>query len=504
MPRKQITTYDLLKDLSAGLRERADNFGLDRYEPMEMQKEFHSTDNQGRVYSGGNRAGKTVGGGAEAAMWLTGNHPIFSKMFPPPVRGRVVATDFDRGVDLVTMPEVKKWVDSKYLINGKWSDSYHKATKLLTLNNGSTCEFMSADQDVDKFAGTSRHFTWFDEEPPKAIFTECLARLIDTDGRWWMTMTPLIEFSWTADDLYEPIKDGKIPWITLFEADTRDNVHIKSDAIDKLTFIMDEDEKDARITGSGYSQSTLIFPELRHNIIPPLWQDWDGPVRDFFKKEMVGWKFFTSVDHGLRNPTAILFGAVGPDDDIVIFEEYYETDRLVKENAKAYLEVVKELGITIDYMVGDPSTQNRDPITGTSIRQEYGENGVWYMLGNNDVRAGLLRVKSAFEDGRLKITSNCTNTIREARTYKWKKPISSKVQARSNLLEEPVKRNDHALDALRYAIMSLPMTEKELNSDIAERLQAIFPVARTASVWDKPIKAHTPEGVFDEHLGLLE
>jgi phage terminase large subunit len=197
--------------------------------------------------------------------------------------------------------------------------------------------------------------------------------------------------------------------------------------------------------------------------------------------------------------------AVGPDDDILVFDEYYESERLVRENAQAYNAKLKELGIVeVDYMVGDPSTQNRDPITGTSIRQEYGEHGVWYMLGNNDVRAGLLRVKSAFEDGRLKITSNCTNTIREARTYKWKKPISNKVQARNNLMEEPVKRNDHAMDALRYGVMSLPKTDKEEAKALAEFVKELVPFATTASVFDIARADNSERGVFDEHLGYLE
>ena len=505
MPRKQITTYDLFKEASDKLRQRADVVGLDKYVPMPTQERFHTTDTQGRLFSGGNRAGKTVAGVVESVKWLTGNHEVFSKMFTPPVRGRICGVSFDQSIDLVLVPEVKKWLDTKYLINGVWEDSYHKATRTLTLANGSTCEFMSYDQDVDKFAGTSRHFTHFDEEPPKAIFTECLARLIDTDGRWWMTMTPLIEFSWTADDLYEPIKDGRIPFITLFEAGTRDNVHIQSDAIDKLTFIMDEDERDARTSGSGYAESTLIFPELKNNIIDPLQlRDKDGK---FDHANWTGWKFFTALDHGLRNPTAILFFAVGPDDEIIQFHEYYETERLVRENAQAYNQVLKDLKIPeIDYMIGDPSTQNRDPITGTSIRQEYGENGVWYMLGNNDVRAGVLRVKSAFESGRLKITSNCTSTIREARTYKWKKPISSKVQARSNLLEEPVKRNDHAMDALRYAIMSLPKTEKEEAASLKETIRELIPFTETASSWNTAHGDFSEENSkhYDEHLGYLE
>jgi len=487
---------------SEQLRARADVVGLAKYEPMEIQKAFHECTTQGRLFSGGNRAGKTVAGSVEAVKWLTGEHEIFSSIYPPPIRGRACAVDFDRGVDLVLVPEYKKWIDPKYLINGRWEDSYHKATKLLTLNNGSTCEFMSYDQDVDKFAGTSRHFIHFDEEPPKAIFTECLARLIDTNGKWWMTMTPLIEFSWTAEDLYEPIKDGLVPFVTLFESGTKDNVHINNEAVDQLTFAMDDEEKDARTTGSGYSETTLIFPELKHCAIPPV-----GP------KELRGYKFFTMLDHGLRNPTAILFGAVGPDDDIIIFHEYYQTDNLVYQNAQEYNSIVKmfqeELRaenreFIIDYMVGDPSTQNRDPITGTSIRQEYGENGVWYMLGNNDVRAGILRVKSVIGSGRLKVTENCTNLLREARTYKWKKPVSSKVQARSNLLEEPVKRNDHALDALRYGIMTLPKTEKEEREEKLAAIKELMPFSTTAKVWDNPIKIGNEDKLFDEHLGYLE
>lgn len=496
MPKKQLSTYDLLKELSQGLRERADTIGLDNYKPMPMQARFHKTDTQGRLFSGGNRAGKTVAGVVESVKWLTGNHEVFSDEFPPPVRGRICGVSFDQSIDLTLVPEVKKWMDSKYLINGRWEDSYHKATRTLTLVNGSTCEFMSYDQDVDKFASTSRHFIHFDEEPPKAIFTECLARLIDTNGRWWMTMTPLIEFSWTAEDLYEPIKDGKIPFISLFEASTRDNVHIQSDAIDKLTFIMDKDEREARTTGSGYAESTLIFPELKNNIIPPV-----GP------EDLEGYKFFTTLDHGLRNPTAILLMAVGPDDDILVIDEYYQTDRLVGENAKCYKEWIESYKkLVVDYMVGDPSTKNKDPITGTSIRQEYGEHGVWYMLGNNDVRAGLLRVKSCFESGRLKITSNCVNTIREARTYKWKKPISSKVAARSSLMEEPVKKNDHAMDALRYGIMTLPKTYKEEEEDLKARLSDLgIDFATTSDVFDisTPSKEFSST-YFDEHLGVLD
>ena len=41
---------------------------------------------------------------------------------------------------------------------------------------------MSSDQDLQKFAGTSRHFVHFDEEPPEPVYEECRARLVDTNG----------------------------------------------------------------------------------------------------------------------------------------------------------------------------------------------------------------------------------------------------------------------------------------------------------------------------------
>ncbi len=496
MPRKQINSFDLITDFSAKLRERSVSVGLDKYKPMDAQQEFHNCKVQGRIYSGGNRAGKTVAGGAEMCMLLTGKHPIFSEKFPPPFRGRVVAVDFDHGVNLVTMPEIRKWMPTDFLVNGRWDDSYHKASRVLTLTNGSTLEFMSCDQDMDKFAGTSRHGIWFDEEPPQNIFNECMTRLIDTNGIWWLTMTPLIDFSWTEEILYEPAKNGLIPNVRLWEVSTGDNTHIETGAIDNLLFALDADEKEARTQGTGVGQNTLIFPEFNRVVIPELDEEkWDTVRRH--------WKHFTMMDHGLRNPTAILFAAVGPDDDIIIYDEYYETGRLVHENAKYYKAIVKEKGIEVDYMVGDPSTQNTDPITGTSIRTEYMENGVFYLLGNNDVHAGLLRTKSMIQTNRLHVTQNCVKTIREARMYKWAKPISNKLQSRSNLMEKPVKKNDHAMDALRYGIMSLPKSEAELDADLINRLKGIFPVADTSKIFELASIGNEAHN-YDEHLGLLE
>ncbi|HEY8541382.1 MAG TPA: terminase large subunit, partial [Pseudothermotoga sp.] len=41
---------------------------------------------------------------------------------------------------------------------------------------------------------------------------------------------------------------------------------------------------------------------------------------------------------------------------------------------------------------------------------------------------------------------DCTNTIKEIQMYKWKENKNGEI------LDEPVKFNDHAMDAMRYAV----------------------------------------------------
>jgi phage terminase large subunit len=63
---------------------------------------------------------------------------------------------------------------------------------------------------------------------------------------------------------------------------------------------------------------------------------------------------------------------------------------------------------------------------------------------DKDVLEGIRKVRSM----PLYVTERSTNIIKEIRSYKWKKDKNDKV------LDEPVKFNDHALDAIRYAVFT--------------------------------------------------
>jgi phage terminase large subunit len=50
----------------------------------------------------------------------------------------------------------------------------------------------------------------------------------------------------------------------------------------------------------------------------------------------------------------------------------------------------------------------------------------------------------------LKISKSSSNIIKEIRAYSWKKDKDK------NVLDEPVKFKDHAMDAIRYAVFTHP------------------------------------------------
>jgi len=433
--------------LSAGAK-RPNAYG---YKPHEKQLKFHTSDSKRRLYIGGNRSGKTTGGIIEDIWWLTNSHPYLETPISP-VRGRIVSVDFTNGIEKIIKPELARWLPPSQLKGGSWFTAYSNQLRTLTLENGSFVEFMSYDQDLDKFAGTSRHFVHFDEEPPEVIYTENVARLIDTGGSLWITMTPVEGMTWIYDTIYEPGIRGE-NGITVITVDMTDNPHLGEGEVQEFLQSLSSDEREARVHGKFVQLGGLIYkmfdpsPGGQHVVktfVPP-----------------TDWPWVASLDAGFNNPTAWLWHAISPDGSLLTFKEHYVSGQTVEYHARRVHEINKELGRAPDYYVGDPSIRNTDHITGTSIQQEYIKYGIPITLGNNDVAAGIDRVAgymSPRRDGRANwhITANCVNTIKELTRYRWKTYANKKSQGQNNPYEQPHKKDDHAADSLRYFVMSRP------------------------------------------------
>ena len=153
----------------------------------------------------------------------------------------------------------------------------------------------------------------------------------------------------------------------------------------------------------------------------------DGTERHGIIERMAG------IDFGYTNPTAAVEIWRDSDDNYWVVSEWYKTG---KTNAEV-IEYVKTLKVNQVYP--DPAEPDRI--------EEMERAGINVREVSKDVEKGIDSVRHLFKNGRLKIHHKCYNLIQELETYSYKerRPLQ-------NEPEEPIKENDHALDALRYAL----------------------------------------------------
>jgi phage terminase large subunit-like protein len=448
---KEIDPFELLGDK---LRTSAKRPNINSYEPHEKQREFHESTATVTQYIGGNRSGKTTGGVAEDIWYAKGEHP-YKRIPEAPNAMRVCASDFNVGLGQVLLPELARWCPPSLLKNGSWEDSYKKEPPELHFANRSFIEFKSYEQALVKFAGTSRDLIHHDEEPPQDIYKENLMRIIDCNGRMTLTMTPVEGMTWTYDQIYhkgkpedESVEPDKMYHI--IEADMLDNPYIGEVEAQLVLSGLDPDELKARKAGKYVMIGGLIYPGFNQNM---------HVIDDF--QVPANWNIYASMDHGLSNPTAWLWHTVDPIGRIITFAEHYANEMTIDEHAVAYHKMNEQLQRYPEYNVGDPSIKNRNAVSMTSVQQEYIKNGIFIILGNNDVMAGINRVRTYQKPGKdgkpmWLVTKNCPKLIWETSRYRKKKYANSKIAAEHNAPEEPIDRDNHALDAVRYFMMSRP------------------------------------------------
>lgn len=480
----------ILAQINEGIKRQAVRPNLYAYTPHGKQRIFHMSIKHTKLYIGGNRSGKTTGGVVEDIFWAMGRHP-FRKVPDVPTRGRVVAVDLVQGIEKTILPEFGRWLPPSFLINGSWEDSYNKQLRTLELTNNSFIEFMSYEMDLEKFSGTSRHWTHYDEEPPKHIYNECQARLIDMDGSSWITMTPLMGMTWVFDDIYNPGKEGTDPDIEVVIVDMADNPYVSEVARLRYLKTLDKDERAAREHGQFIQLGGLVFKQFNratHVISPVI------PPKD--------WEWYCSIDHGYNNPTAMLWHAVSRDDQVVTFSEHYQSEMTIAEHSEVFHKRNEDFGRVPDIVCGDPSMHQRSPITGTSLIQEYADHGIYISTEGipKDVQVGVNRINQylrldAKNQSHWHITENCDALINEIERLRWKTWATRKASFENNKHEVIHKKDDHACDSARYFFTLLP----DLGPFDIESPSVDFQTALRTVVGDATVAAPV-SGSWDEIL----
>lgn len=248
-------------------------------------------------------------------------------------------------------------------------------------------------------------------------------------------------------------------------APSTENIHLPDGYIEGMLGSYSKERIQRDIMGSFDSFEGMIYDEFSRQI---------HVVEPFeIPKE---WTRIVGADHGYTNPAAFIFGAVDYDGNIVIYREMYRRETLIKDLCAEFRHLI---GCTatnpkgsekIDAIYIDPSTKARRGQLGLSDFSTYLEHLPGHLpllCANNEVSAGIDRVKTFLrlnpksKKPRLTIFNTCQNLLEEIGEYRWAE-LSATQEGQKNQKEEPRKYNDHAMDALRYLIMSRPdPTKKE-------------------------------------------
>lgn len=192
-----------------------------------------------------------------------------------------------------------------------------------------------------------------------------------------------------------------------------------------------------------------------------------------------------SLDFGQRNPTCALVGIWTMNNILYIIDEYYKPaipsvssremfDKfgyLMDVDENTSFENKKNNAIhRFAVRVIDPSTRAKNRVTVQngeeieySVVEEFEDNGWEFELGSNDVASRITRIREYFkvdENGKAHLyifKDKCPHLCEELETYRYKE--YSEIQEKTrNKSEDPVKKNDHAVDSLGYMIMTRPNT----------------------------------------------
>ncbi len=411
------------------------------------QLAFHRCPKRNRWVFGGNRSGKTECGAVECVYMARGIHPYRENK--KDVCGWVVSLSAQVQRDVAQKKILhylqKDWIDEIVMLSGRKDSPENGVIDFIRIKNvfggTSVIGFKSCDQGREKFQGTSLDFVWFDEEPPYDIYIECRMRVLDRCGDVFGTMTPLKGFTFVYHDIF--LNQGKDPeaWYEFMEWE--DNPYLSKDEIAVLEASLDDVSLQARRYGRFAAAEGLVYPEFDENVhvVEPfsLPQDWQDNI---------------SIDPGLNNPLSAHWYAVDHDDNVYVVYEHFAAGRDVDYHAEEIKRISKMLGWKTDRMgrvcaLIDSAAKQRTLSGVKSLCELFYERGI---LVNPDVEkdlfSGIARVKSYLKQGNglpnLYIFSNCTELIKELKGYYWGKG------------DTPKKVDDHALDEMRYYLMSKP------------------------------------------------
>jgi len=393
-----------------------------------------------RIICAGRRWGKSVLSRLIVLKWATEKQGLYWIVSPTYKSGKMI-----------------HWRDYLKEIPRSWIAKKNEVELSITLKNGSVIE-IKGGENPDALRGVKLRGLVVDE----------IASIRNWDWLWQEVLRPtLTDYRSPAifistpkgfnhfHDLFLLGQDGKNELYRSWRFTSYDNPYIPKDEIDNASKELTEDTFAQEYMADFRKYTGLVYRTFDRavHVIP----GFDIPS---------SWRIYRCVDFGSTNPTVCLWIAVDNDDNIFIHKEHYESQKTIDYHA-GVINSLTHRNISATY--GDPS--------GAQWINEFRERGIYITKANKEtgtsqdnwVRYGIEKVAERLKvlpghavslgdtllgsAPKLFIFNNCVKTIAEFENYRWKEKSATQAQD-LNEPDQPDKAHDHAMDALRYFVVS--------------------------------------------------
>lgn len=441
---------------------KADYFRLVGYTPHPKQQLFHASNKRFRTAVCGRRFGKSYMAARDMGYQLFARSKIFWIVGPTYDLGekefRVIWNDLIVGRKLGRDKRIKKAYSKRsgeMFIEFPWQTR----VEVRSADHPENLVGEGLDGVIMSEAAKHRKDSW------ERFIQPALA-----DRRGWATFPTTPEgFNWLYD-LWAYGLDPKFPDYESWQFPSWENPYVyplgrndpevlRQEATVLPAFFLQEIAAEFNAFVGKIYEEFREFTHVRPHVFRPDWPN------------------YIAFDWGFVNPLAAIEFQVDPMDRIYVWREHYKAGVLLRDHIDMLKKREQPLGYRLDLCFGDAASPAdvmtvstdfcpcyADPRSksGTRVKKDQRPSpesgwreGVELVKSFLQMRqTGILdEYGTPFEEPWLTVDPSCRNTIREFNNYRGHNTISSKVPR--NPREDAQRNDDHAMDALRYALMHI-------------------------------------------------
>lgn len=414
-----------------------------KYTPHAKQRVFHDSKSPFRAFVGGVGSGKSLAGVMEVVKYAVEY---------PGSRGMIVAPSY-RMLRDATMDSFFKFCPPELI------QEHKKGEKRIIFINGSEIWYRSAD-DPESLRGPNIEYFFLDEAAmcKKKTWDILLGRIRGKKGpnRAWVATTPK-GFNWVYKLWVQKKQAENLEQYDIVYCSTMQNPHLPEDFSKHMKDTYAGSFYDQEVLGKFTAHEGVVYRAFNRGVH-------EQPISEWAERYNQNPRIIGGIDWGYANPMVCVILAVDGDGRMHMAGEVYrrrltipEFDVLIRSEME---EVARKLGVPKDDLRPTFYCDPADTGLGTgSMMAELRKGGWNVQKADNTVMSGINAVAKRLEGDergpRLYIDPACVNTLSEFEQYSFDEEDPEKPYR-----DKPLKMNDHAMDALRYAVMSQQSGDK--------------------------------------------